>query len=147
MNKTHGRLEIRRCWAIADPLAFEAIRHHDGWTDLHSIVRVFRERRFDNKVEHETSYYITSLPNDAARLLGAIRSHWSIENSLHWVLDVTFNEDDARLRVGNSPQNMAVLRHLALNILKNDPSQGSLRQKRYKAALDDAFLFTLLSQF
>jgi predicted transposase YbfD/YdcC len=147
VNKAHGRIEIRRCWAIADPLAFEAIRHHDGWADLHSIVRVYRERHFNNKVERETSFYITSLPNQAERLLGAIRSHWSIENSLHWVLDVTFNEDDARLRVGNSPQNMTVLRHFALNILKNDQSKGSIRQKRYKAALDDLFLFNLLSQF
>jgi len=68
VNKAHGRIEIRRCWAIADPLAFEAIRHHDGWADLHSIVRIYRERHFNNKVERETSYYITSLPNDASRL-------------------------------------------------------------------------------
>lgn len=146
VNKGHGRIEIRQCWAISDPLAFETIRHHDGWADLHSVVRIYRERRLANTVERETSYYLTSLSNDASRLLQAIRSHWSIENSLHWVLDVTFSEDDARLRIGNSPQNMTVLRHLALNILKNDASKGSLRQKRYKAALDETFLFNLLSQ-
>ncbi len=146
VNKGHGRIEIRRCWAVSDPLAFDYIRHYEGWPDLQTIVRVQRERQFPDKVEIETAYYISSLPNDAKLLLHATRQHWSIENSLHWVLDVTFREDDSRIRTGNSPQNMAVLRHLALNILKQDPSKGSLRQKRYRAALDDAFLKHLLSQ-
>ena len=83
INTAHGHLEIRCCWAIADPLAFEASRYHNGWADLHSIVRGYRERRFDNKVERETSYFITSLLNEAPRLLRPIRLHWSIENSLH----------------------------------------------------------------
>ena len=143
----HGRIEIRRCWAINDPRAFDVIRHYDGWADLHSIVRVYRERRTGDTVQHETSYYISSLPNDAAHLLHCIRAHWSIENSLHWVLDVTFNEDDSRVRLANSPQNMAFLPHLALNILKSDSSKGSLRQKRYKAALDDSFLTHLIAHF
>jgi len=146
VNKGHGRIEIRRCWAIADPLAFEHLRHYDGWADLHTIVRVQRERRFNGKLELETAYYISSLPNDAQCILAAIRTHWSIENCCHWILDVIFHEDDSRLRVGNSPQNMALLRHLALNILKADDSKGSLRNKRYKAALDDTFLFSLLAQ-
>lgn len=146
VNKQHGRIELRRCWAIADPLAFDYIRHYEGWADLQTIVRVQRERRFAAKVEHETTYYISSLPHHAPLLLNAIRSHWGIENSFHWVLDVTFGEDDSRIRSGDSPQNMAVLRHLALNILKKDTSKGSLRQKRYKAALDDSFLSQLLFQ-
>lgn len=146
VNKDHGRIEIRRCWAIADPLAFDYIRHYEGWADLQTIVRVQRERRLTHKVEHETTYYISSLPHHAPLLLNAIRSHWGIENSFHWVLDMTFGEDDSRIRTGDSPQNMAVLRHLALNILKNDKSKGSLRQKRYKAALDDTFLSQLLFQ-
>lgn len=147
VNKAHGRIEIRRCWAVSAPLAFEHIRHFDGWVDLQSIVRVQRERRLPDKIEQDTAYYISSLPNDAQRLLEATRLHWSIENSCHWVLDVTFREDDSRIRCGNSPQNMAVLRRLALNILKTDPSKGSLRQKRYHAALDDTFLRKLLDQF
>jgi predicted transposase YbfD/YdcC len=146
VNKDHGRLEIRRCWAIGDPLAFEYIRHYDGWADLRSIVRVQRERRIGAKVEQETAYYISSLPSDAAKLLAATRAHWGIENSCHWVLDVTFGEDDSRIRSGDAPQNMAVLRHLALNLLKRDPSKGSLRRKRYQAALDDTFLLKLLAQ-
>jgi len=147
VNKAHGRIEIRRCWAIADPVAFEYISHWDNWVDLHSLVRIQRERHIGAQVQRETAYYISSLPNDAARILAATRAHWAVENSFHWVLDVIFHEDDSRIRVGDSPQNMALLRHFTLNILKADKSKGSLRQKRYKAALDDAFLFSLLSQF
>lgn len=146
VNKDHGRIEIRRCWAIADPVAFEYIRHYEGWTDLHTLVRVQRERRLKGTVEQEDAYYISSLSHDASRLLAAVRDHWGIENSFHWVLDMTFGEDDSRIRAGDSPQNMAVLRHLALNILKKDKSKGSLRQKRYKAALDDTFLSQLLDR-
>ena len=144
VNKGHGRIEIRRCWAISDPLAFEYIRHYEAWTDLKTIVRVYRERRIADKIETETTYYISSLEADAVQLLDITRSHWSIENSLHWVLDLTFREDESRMRLGNSPQNMNVLRQLALNILKSSSSKGSLRQKRYRAALDDTFLLTLL---
>jgi predicted transposase YbfD/YdcC len=146
VNKGHGRIELRRCWAISDPLAFEYIRNYDGWTDLQTIVRVQRERRLGNKTEQETAYYISSLPNNAEQLLMATRYHWAVENSLHWVLDVIFREDDARIRVGHAAQNMAVLRQLALNILKKDPSKGSIRTKRYKSALDISFLEKLLSQ-
>lgn len=146
VNSRHGRIEIRRCWTVSDPLAFEFIRHHEGWADLQTIVRVQRERHFDGKVEVETAYYISSLPNDAALLLNATRAHWGVENSLHWVLDVTFREDDSRIRTGNAAQNMATIRRWALNILKNDSSKGSLRQKRYRAALEHAFLLRLLAQ-
>ena len=145
-HKRHGRIELRRCWVIDDPLAFEHIRHYGGWADLHTIVRVERERRLPNKVEQETAYYISSLKPHARQILDATRQHWGVENSLHWVLDVTFREDEARIRKDNSPQNFAVLRHIALNILKQDASKGSLKQKRYRAALDDAFLFQLLTQ-
>ena len=146
INKGHGRIEIRRCWAVADPLAFDYIRQYEGWTDLQTIVRVQRERRLSSQVERQTTYYISSLPPSARLILDATRQHWAVENSLHWVLDVIFREDDARIRRDNSPQNMAVLRHMALNIIKRDSSKGSLRQKRYQAALDDSFLLKLLSQ-
>lgn len=146
VNKGHGRIEIRQCWVIADPVAFEYIRHYEGWVDLKAIVRVHRERRLPDKVQQETVYYITSLDADAQNILNATRSHWAIENSLHWVMDVTFREDDMRIRQGDSSQNMVVLRHIALNILKKDKSKGSLKQKRYKATLDDTFLLKLLEQ-
>jgi len=146
VNKGHGRIEIRQCWTVSDPLAFEHIRHYDGWVDLQSIARVQRERRMGDKVEQDTAYYISSLPANAKQLLHASRAHWAVENSLHWVLDVTFREDESRIRQQNAPQNMAVLRHIALNILKRHPSKASLKQKRYRAALDDTFLLELLAQ-
>jgi predicted transposase YbfD/YdcC len=146
VNKGHGRIEIRRCWAISDPLAFEYIRNYEGWADLQTIVRVQRERRLPDKTEIETAYYISSLPAEAEPLLMATRFHWAVENSLHWVLDVTFREDDARMRVGHAAYNMATLRRLALNIIKKDTSKGSIRTKRFKAGLDLSFLERLLSQ-
>jgi predicted transposase YbfD/YdcC len=118
VNKGHGHIEIRDCWVVSDPLAFEYIRHHEGWTDLTSIARVVRQRHIGDKETTETTYYISSLPNKADLLLTCSRAHWSVENSLHWVLDVTFREDESRVRVGNAPQNFAILRHLAINILK-----------------------------
>jgi predicted transposase YbfD/YdcC len=145
-HKTSGRIEIRRCWAVNDPLAFEHIRHYDGWADLHSIVRIQRERRLGEQITRETAYYISSLPADAARLLQATQHHWAIENSFHWVMDVTFAEDHSRIRNEDSAENMAVLRSIALNLLKHDTSKGSLRQKRFRAAMDSDFLFHLLTQ-
>lgn len=146
VNKGHGRIEIRQCSVITDPVAFDYIRHYEGWADLTSIVRVQRERRLPDKVEQEVAYYISSLSGSAETVLNATRQHWAIENSLHWVMDVTFQEDRMRTRKGDSPQNLIVLRNIALNILKQDSSKGSLRQKRYRAALDDTFLHKLLSQ-
>jgi predicted transposase YbfD/YdcC len=146
VNKGHGRLEIRRCYALADPRAFEVIRHHDGWAGLQSIVMVERERHDSGQIQTETAYFISSLPANAKLLLHAVRAHWSIENSFLWTLDVTFREDDARLRAGDSAENFAVLRHIAFNLLKRHPAKLSLKRKRYKAALDDRFLFDLISQ-
>jgi predicted transposase YbfD/YdcC len=146
INKTSGRIEIRRCWAIADPLAFEYIRHHQAWPGLHTIVMVERERRHTNALQREVAFFISSLPPDAQRLLQCVRDHWSIENTCHWTLDVIFNEDASRVRIGHGPQNFAIIRHFALNLLKHDLSKGSLNQKRLRAALDDSFRSQLLSQ-
>ncbi|MBZ0300174.1 MAG: ISAs1 family transposase, partial [Anaerolineae bacterium] len=107
VNKNHRRIEIRQCWALSDPKAFEVIRHHKGWAGLQSIVRVKRERRaLDNTpVLPETAYFISSLAPDAELLLRAVRAHWSIENNFHWTLDVVFREDDARLHLLNGAEN------------------------------------------
>lgn len=92
--------------------------------------------------------FISYLPDpDAALLLHAIRAHGSVENNFHWTLDVVFHEDDARLRVGYGAENCAVLRHVALSILKRHPAQLSLNRKRFKAALNDAFLSELFAYF
>lgn len=145
-NKNHGRIEIRGCWTISDPLVFDYIRNYQGWADLQTIIRVDRERRINDYRERDVAYYISSLAPDAHRILEATRGHRAIENSLHWVLDVTFREDDSRIRKDNAPQNMAIVKRIALNLLKKDTAKGSLRSKRYRAALDTAFLEKLLDQ-
>jgi len=145
-HKTSGRIEIRQCWVVRDPVAFEHIRHYEGWADLNSIIRVQRQRRDREHFSQDTAYYISSLTTSAATILGATQHHWAIENSFHWVLDVTFGEDLSRIRMGDSAENMAVLRTIALNLLKQDTSNSSLRQKRFRAAMDNDFLFHLLTQ-
>lgn len=145
-HKTSGRIEVRQCWVVSDPVAFEYIRHYEGWPDLHSIIRVQRECREGEQVTRDTAYYISSLTANAATILDATQHHWAIENSFHWVLDVTFAEDDSRIRSGESAENMAVLRAVALNLLKHDTSKSSLRQKRFRAAMDNDFLLHLLTQ-
>lgn len=148
VNKGHGRIEIRRCWVMDDPLAFDYIRHFDGWIDLNSIVRVQRERRVAATSQQQTAYYISSLKEaDAHTLLSATRFHWAVENSLHWLLDVIFREDQSRIRAGHAAHNMTILRHMACNVINKDASKGSIRTQRYKAALDTTFLEQLLDQF
>jgi predicted transposase YbfD/YdcC len=147
VNKGHGRLEIRRCWAISDPLAFEALAYFDGWASLGSIAMIQRQRQGADRLQSETVYYLSSLPADAPRLLQASRAHWSVENTFHWTLDVIFHEDASRVRLDDAPENFAVLRHIALNLLKRHPAKLSLNRKRFRAALDDSFLLALLSQF
>jgi len=145
VNKGHGRLEIRRCWAIHDPLALESMGHYDGWSGLRTVVMVERERRTADKVQVERAYYLSSLPADAERILDATRAHWSVENTFHWTMDVIFGEDASRVRLDDAPENFAVVRHIAMNLLKQHPAKISIKRKRFRAALDDAFLLQLLN--
>jgi predicted transposase YbfD/YdcC len=114
------------------------------WQGLTTVVMVQRERRLWNKTTTEVCFYITSLGAEATLLAQAIRAHWSIENSLHWVLDVTFGEDQSRIRNGHGPENIGLLRRLSLNLLKREPSKQSLTQKRYRAAMDNDFVIRVL---
>lgn len=145
INKGHGRLEIRRCWAIHDPLALESMGHYEGWIGLQTVVRVQRERRIDDKIHRETVYYLSSLPPDAERILAVTRAHWSVENTFHWTMDVVFGEDASRVRLDEAPENFAIIRHIAMNLLKRHPGKQSLKRKRFRAALDDTFLLQLLT--
>lgn len=106
-----------------------------------------RIREAGTKIASETAYYLLSTPLSAARFGEAARAHWGVENGLHWVLDVTMNEDQARNRKGHGPQNIALLRRLALNLAKLDGSKGSMKGKLKRAGWDDTFLTTLLAQF
>ena len=106
---------------------------------------VQRTRQLWNKTTHEVCFYISSLAADAVLLSRAIRSHWSIENSLHWVLDVTFNEDGSRIRQDYAPQNMGLYRRLCVNLFKREPSRKSIAMKRYTAGLNNDFLIKILA--
>jgi predicted transposase YbfD/YdcC len=143
IGKGHGRLEIRRCWTLSN---LDYLTQLPLWAGLQTIALVQSERRINGKVSTENRYYISSLPSNATVIAEAVRTHWSIENSLHWVLDVSFHEDASRIRKDNSPENMAMLRHFALNLLSRDKSSKfSMRAKRNKAAWDLAYLNHLLS--
>ncbi len=144
VNKGHGWLEIRRCWALHDPLALESMGHYESWAGLQTVVMVQRERRFADQSQREIAYYLSSLPPDAKRILAATRAHWSVENTFHWTMDVVFGEDASRVRLDKAPENFAVIRHIALNLLKQHPGKQSLKRKRFRAALDDAFLLEIL---
>ena len=144
VEKDHGRLETRRVFSIGhldeiDGLGLEK------WPGLQSVTLVESKRELNGKSTLENRYYLSSLAANAEYIGNAIRGHWGIENSLHWVLDVVFNEDKARNRKDHSAANMAIIRHMALNIVKNDKSsKTSIRGKRLKAGWDDKYLMKLL---
>jgi len=117
----------------------------DQWAGLQSIVMVVRTRHLWNKTTREVMFYLSSLPPNAQQLGKAIRQHWSIENQLHWVLDVTFGEDASRIRTGHAPENMALLRRWSLNLLNQEASsKRSTRQKARRASMDEAYMLTVL---
>jgi predicted transposase YbfD/YdcC len=141
MNR--GREEIRNYLMLTD--IAERIDPLQKWEKLTSIGMVESVRVVNGKTSVETRYFISSLWNDAKKLAEAIRSHWSIENSLHWVLDVAFKEDNSRIRKDNAPANFAVLRHIAINIIGQNKSRKlSVRSKRFLASLDEEYSNELL---
>jgi predicted transposase YbfD/YdcC len=138
----HGKIEIRKYWTVSD---IDWLQGKENWANLETICMVERERQFSDKSENETSYYIGSLANNAESFSHATRSHWRVENSLHWVLDVTFREDESRIRKDNAPDNFAVLRHIALNMIKRETSlKKSIKCKRLRAGWDDNYLSKIL---
>jgi predicted transposase YbfD/YdcC len=146
INKDHGRIEIRQCWSISDPAYLTTIRGLGRWRGLKSVVMVISERRIGEKTEQQTSYFITSLESNAEKILKAKRSHWSIENKLHWVLDIAFREDHCRVRKDNAPHNFAILRHMALNLLKQEHTvKAEIKAKRLKCGWDTGYLLKVLA--
>lgn len=145
-DKGHGRLEIRRHAVITDPdvLAWLQAVHH--WPGLAAIGRVEAERRLRTEHSRETRYYLLSQPLSAQAFGAAVRTHWGIENQVHWVLDMAFHEDQSRIRQGAAAENFAVLRHLALNLLRHAPTDrwSSMKGRRLRAGWDHDYLLRVL---
>jgi len=138
----HGREEIRRYWSSED---IGWIRNKDAWKNLKSIAMVESERTVDGQTSRQKRYYISSLAGQAEQIGKAIRGHWSIENSLHWVLDVAFGEDQSRIRKDHAPENMAILRHIALNLLKHDKTEKvGVKSKRLNAGWNESYLMKVV---
>ena len=138
-ESAHGRHEIRQAWVLPDSQV-QAL----GWRDCQSLLRIERTTTRGGKTTQETHYYISSLQADAACLLQAVRDHWGIENRCHWVLDVIFNEDTSRTRIRQAAVNLALLRKIAINLLRQHPFKVALKRKRYLAALSEDFLEQIL---
>ena len=143
-ESSHGRTELRHYHVLNH--VSDIVDKQQQWSNLNSVVCVQYFRRLKNgELKLENRYFITSLSQEAQEIADYIRGHWSIENQLHWVLDVNFNEDNSRIRKDNAPENLAVIRHIALNLLKQDKSSNSsLKGKRNRAAWDDDYRLQLL---
>lgn len=146
VNKGHGRIDVRECWSTSNPEYLSLIRGSKHWAGLQSIVMVVCTRIIGNQETKHVRYYISSLLSNAERILQAVRKHWSIENKLHWVLDVALNEDRSRVRKDQAPENFAVLRHIALNLLKQEKTaKGGIHAKQFQAALKEDYLLKVLA--
>ena len=135
-EKKHGRYDVRRYWVVNAP---KNLHRAKQWEGLQTIGMVERESTIADKTTKETRYFISSLKEDAKVFAKAVRSHWGIENNLHWCLDVTFREDDSRIRTGNAPACMSTFRHICLNLLQKESSKLSIKKKKLKAAWNDDF--------
>ena len=146
VNKDHGRIEIRQCWTISDPEYLANIRDLKRWEGIQTLVMIQSERRIGEESEVQDRYFISSLESNADKILRAKRSYWGIENRLHWVLDIAFNEDRSRVRKDNAPQNFAVLRHMALNLLKQEKTaKGGIKAKRLQCGWNTDYLLKVLA--
>lgn len=142
IEKDHGRIEHRSYYLSND---IQDLCEAKKWSGLKSILMVVSKRKIDNKESKEMRYYICSCDGDINKIKTAARSHWGIENSLHWVLDMSFDEDQCRKRMKNSAKNISTIRKLALNILKSETSfKASMVRKMSKASRNKAYLETLL---
>lgn len=144
VDKGHGRIEIRECFTVSD---IDWLEEKKDWLGLQTIGVIRATREIGDKKTTELRYFISSLPNNAKLFAEAVRAHWGVENSLHWVLDIVFNEDDSRIRKDNSPENFAIIRRIAMNLMKKDTkSKHSLKARRKRAGWDDEYLEYLLFQ-
>ena len=145
VNKGHGRVERRECWAITETDCLDYINPHGQWPQLNAAIKVVGHRETAAGAISQPRYYISSRAAPAGQLLAAVRSHWSIENSLHWTLDVTFREDQCRVRKAHGPQNLATLRQISHNLLKNENTlKVGIQGKRLNAGWREDYLLKVL---
>ena len=138
----HGRIETRKCTVVSD---VKWLQDRHNWPGLKGLVIIESEREIAGKSTHETRFYITSLVLLANAIGPMVRSHWAIENSLHWVMDMVFHDDECRVRTENAPANFATFRHMAYNIARKAPGKDSIRLRRKTAAWDDDYLASLIA--
>ena len=147
VKKGHGRIDVRECWATSHPEYLASVKQVKKWANLQSLVMIVRRRIREGEETVKTRFYISSLEANAQRILKATRQHWGIENGLHWVLDIAFNEDRSRVRKDHAPANLAVLRHMAVNLLKQETSaKGGIKAKRLQAGWNEEYLIKVLSR-
>jgi predicted transposase YbfD/YdcC len=145
LDEGHGRVEERECWTISDPEVLRQLRGVERWSNLITVSRIRAQRVLGGERSCEDRYHIASITG-AKRVLWAVRSHWGIENGLHWTLDIAFDEDRSRVRKDHAPENLALLRHLALNLLKQEHScNRGIKGKRLMAAWKEDYLLKVLS--
>jgi predicted transposase YbfD/YdcC len=145
---THGRVERREGWTAADPALIPSLDPQGRGPGLPSVVMGQTQRTTGDATQSETRSFLSSLPADAKRLNGIVRAHWQIEHQLHWVLDVSFDEDQSRIRSGYADQNFAALRRFAISLLTKDKSRKiGKHAKRLRAGWDNDYLLHLLTQY
>ena len=139
----HGREETRRVYSLEAP---EWLHNKEQWSRLSSLIMVEARRELNDQVSTERRYYISSLTPDAKQAAEAVRGHWGIENSSHWILDVAFREDESRVRVGNAPENLALVRKLTHNLLQQETTlKRGIKTKRLRAGWDRSYLLKILN--